>query len=260
MSSTLPADAVWIIRDALNSSEVESLRSECAHCSQVAQLSSEEWHDRSCALDLFENSSLTETAEERTNRTAYLRERWRRLTIDETTRKVIEGIIFSTLPAVIKEIVGVAKLFLFNEHYIVKPAGSDLQFSWHIDEERQLGFLSPEEMYFTLWCPLDETTDRNGTLVVSEKTNIIDSGRRDERPMKRRRRSDECERPHNKNSCGIPILVKPGTVVLFSSKLPHRSGPNFSGVERRVFYSQYSTFSIGGSRAPLSFAICTDEQ
>ena len=65
---------------------------------------------------------------------------------------------------------------------------------------------------------------------------------------------------------GDVLHVAPGSAVLFSSRLWHRSGPNTSVDSRRVFYVQYSPVAItGGLRkkakdgdglaTPLNFAV-----
>lgn len=261
-------DTVLVIRDVLNEEELKELRGECERCLATMHLSEDELYSRSCALDFFEDSTIPDRSNVRNERVAYLAERWRERASspDIRGRSVIENLLFCKLPGILLSVLGVTRSFLFNEHYIVKPAHSDMAFGWHIDEEKQLGFLSPEDKYTTLWCALDDMTVQNGTLIVDNAAELVHTSllllgeTGDSRPAKRARVEKKRIVCGDVGSCvnGSPLEVKAGTVVLFSSKMQHCSGPNGSGEARRVFYVQYSASPIGLSLAePLNFAVET---
>lgn len=250
---------VLVIQDVLNWEEITELRRECECYLASMKLGDEELCQRSCALDFFEESSIPDNSRIRHDRIAYLSERWRgqQYSAQECSRRIIEEFIFCKLPGLLQVAVGPNSYFLFNEHYIVKPPHSGLEFGWHIDEEKQLGCLSTTD-YVTVWCALDDVSNANGTLVVEESTKQIHARlincEAATRPGKRRRNTIE----EDESSEGVALCVTAGTVAVFSSKLRHRSGCNTSDKLRRVFYAQFSTAPITASDGePLNFAVKT---
>lgn len=57
---------------------------------------------------------------------------------------------------------------LFNEHYVVKPADSSMEFGWHTDQNEQLQMClnQPVLPYISVWLPLCNTAEDNGTLEI----------------------------------------------------------------------------------------------
>ena len=63
------------------------------------------------------------------------------------------------------------RLYLFNEHYVVKPPHSDIVFQWHRDVDKQLSLCYDKNVvYYSMWCPLDDVDEKNGTLQVPHDT------------------------------------------------------------------------------------------
>ena len=63
------------------------------------------------------------------------------------------------------------RLYLFNEHYVVKPPHSDIVFQWHRDIDKQLSLCYDKNVvYYSMWCPLDDVDEKNGTLQVPHDT------------------------------------------------------------------------------------------
>ena len=63
---------------------------------------------------------------------------------------------------------------LFNEHYVVKPPKSGIEFGWHTDQNEQLQMClnKPPLPYVSLWLPLCDTgvEEDNGTLEILPRT------------------------------------------------------------------------------------------
>ncbi len=120
------------------------------------------------------------------------------------------------------------KLDLYWDSVVVKSANNPREFCWHQDE----GYTQtkPEE-YLTFWIPFHDVDSQNGGLWVlpgSHKEGLLQHS-----PVKISERNfpglviddfdDEGE---------MPISLKAGQVLVFSSLLAHRSGANNSEDDR----------------------------
>ncbi|KAJ8607743.1 hypothetical protein CTAYLR_008608 [Chrysophaeum taylorii] len=128
--------------------------------------------------------------------------------------------LFETLARVASEFFGEA-VVLFNEHYVVKPANSEVEFGWHRDGDLQLASTYCRDEYVSCWCALDPATPENGCLVVRDGA--------------------------------LPCAA--GDVVVLSSRCEHRSGPNETPGPRRAFYAQYASRPIATPSGVLRLAI-----
>jgi ectoine hydroxylase-related dioxygenase (phytanoyl-CoA dioxygenase family) len=129
----------------------------------------------------------------------------------------------------------------FFNQYVVKFAEVGSTFQWHQDSgyvaERKR---SPHKPYLTCWCPLDDVDESNGTIYVLPFSRTPDRGVTEHR-------TDEKSNDlvgYFGDDPGDPVVVPAGSVVVFSSLLLHRSGPNTTDRARRVFLAQYSAEPI----------------
>lgn len=124
---------------------------------------------------------------------------------------------------------------LFLEQFVVKGCDTGTRFGWHQDS----GYVGyPHREYLSCWIALDDVDERNGTISVL--------------PWTRAGADPRTVRPHSKEDGtndmvgydgpdpGLPVVVKAGTVVAFSSRLLHRSGENHSDRLRRAWLVQYT--------------------
>jgi hypothetical protein len=263
------ANWVWLVQDVLNEFELNCFRSECDHNSRRYSL--EDYAESSCAIDLFENISLQDDDPARSDETSYFNKRWNE-SIDEISKIQIPKILLQKLPQLLQALIGPKQLFLFNEHYVVKPPMSNIIFRWHRDIEEQLQcfpMMASHTQYYSLWCPLDATTSENGSLIIPLGSEIrtvsyqeLISGNIDFTGLCRSEITNvlSTEGEGTESLEGKTIIASPGSVIVFSSHLLHCSGPNSTSHARRVFYSQYSetvisTASTSQSPPPLCFAI-----
>lgn len=128
-------------------------------------------------------------------------------------------------------------VFLFLEQYVVKAADKGMTFSWHQDS----GYLDfDHKPYLSIWCPLDDVTEENGTVyllpykdagVKNRIDHVLQEGTND-------------KIGYFGDNPGVPAVLNAGDVALFSSTCFHRSGSNTTNKSRRVLLIQYSAEPI----------------
>ncbi len=130
--------------------------------------------------------------------------------------------------------------YLFHEQYVVKAADSDSKFAWHQDS----GYVGHyHRAYLSCWCALDDMTVSNGTVYIlpysrdgrHSTDEIIDHTIEARSNDKVGYRGDDP---------GEPAIVPAGSIVVFSSRTFHRSGPNMTDQYRRCYLAQYSAEPI----------------
>ena len=130
--------------------------------------------------------------------------------------------------------------YLFHEQYVVKAADTDSKFGWHQDS----GYVGHyHRAYLSCWCALDDMSLENGTVFVlpysrdgrQSSDAIIDHAAEAESNDMIGYRGDDP---------GEPAIVPAGSIVVFSSRTFHRSGPNTTDRYRRSYLAQYSAEPI----------------
>ena len=130
-------------------------------------------------------------------------------------------------------------VYLFNEQWVVKGAEQGMKFAWHQDSG-YVKFRDPTTQhrpYLTCWAALDDMSEANGTIsvlphdLVGSRDNIFDH---------------EIE-PGTNDLIGYRgaepgrlIEMAAGSVAVFQSTSLHRSGPNHTPAQRRVYLTQYT--------------------
>ena len=130
--------------------------------------------------------------------------------------------------------------YLFHEQYVVKAADTDTKFAWHQDS----GYIGHyHKAYLSCWCALDDMSVENGTVYILPYA-------RDGRPSRDEIINHAVEEGSNDkvgyrgDDPGIPAIVPAGSIVVFSSRTFHRSGPNMTDQYRRCYLAQYSSEPI----------------
>jgi ectoine hydroxylase-related dioxygenase (phytanoyl-CoA dioxygenase family) len=142
--------------------------------------------------------------------------------------------IFSELMAEICRATIGGEANLFWDQYVVKGPDKDSAFSWHQDSGFGGTFSAPE--YVTCWVTLDDVTLENGTVFLLPYSQV--GIRTLVKHVKDPRTNDMVG--YFGSDPGIPAVVPAGSIVVFSSFVFHRSGPNLTNKLRRVFLPQYS--------------------
>ena len=133
--------------------------------------------------------------------------------------------------------------YFFYDQYVVKGASAGLPFSGHQDSGYLVGNGGPVDHapYLTCWCALDDTTIENGTV------RIVPFSRH---PESRDGIVEHVRQPASNDLAvaaedeGDVLEVPAGSVVAFSSRALHSTGPNRTDAMRRIYLAQYSSEPI----------------
>lgn len=124
---------------------------------------------------------------------------------------------------------------LFLEQFVVKGCDTGTRFGWHQDS----GYVGyPHREYLTCWIALDDVDERNGTISVLPWTRA-GADPRAVRPHAKEDGTNDMVGYHGSDP-GLPVVVSAGTLVIFSSRLFHRSGENRTDRLRRAWLVQYT--------------------
>ncbi len=151
--------------------------------------------------------------------------------------KTMQDLIFGKeMEEITRKILG-EKVYLFLEQFVVKAADKGMTFSWHQDSG-YLDFDHPP--YLSVWCPLDDVTEENGTVYLLPYKDAGTKHRIDH--VLQEGTNDKIG--YFGDNPGVPAVLKAGDVALFSSTCFHRSGANKTNKSRRVLLIQYSSEPI----------------
>jgi ectoine hydroxylase-related dioxygenase (phytanoyl-CoA dioxygenase family) len=130
-------------------------------------------------------------------------------------------------------------VYLFNEQYVVKAADKATKFGWHQDS----GYIGHyHKPYLSCWCALDDMSEANGTISVLSYEragmkpddlfeHIVEEGTND-------------KVGYHGSDPGTLVIVPAGSIVVFSSRMFHRSGANLTNRIRRSYLAQYTVEPI----------------
>ncbi|KAF4044689.1 Pleckstrin homology domain-containing proteinyH [Phytophthora infestans] len=239
----------WVcVPNPLSLLELRVLQSESS--ALYARESAESIAALGCVLDGMAQCPIRDSDLARVNSKYYLQARTKQLKSKFIDMEIFASILFTKLPGIAGQLMARYEksetgynMFFFNEHYVVKPPRSNVEFRWHRDDDEQLAMCVHRDKiapYVSAWCALDDVTEVNGALqFVSLKEHGVSVD------------NLACH-------ASEPVTVKAGDVLFFLSSVWHCSSSNDSDAPRRAFYAQYSRERITArpnDPSPLSFAI-----
>jgi ectoine hydroxylase-related dioxygenase (phytanoyl-CoA dioxygenase family) len=148
--------------------------------------------------------------------------------------------------AVVLPLVGTGDARLYWEQAVAKPPQARTELPWHQDN----GYtpLVPEE-YVTCWLALDDAEVDNGCLWVIP-------GSHRQGTLRHHNGAGPFRVGHDgPDADGVAVPVRRGSVLVFSSLLMHRSGPNTTDRPRRAWILQYCS---KGATSALSGRVLDD--
>ncbi|HUQ39970.1 MAG TPA: phytanoyl-CoA dioxygenase family protein [Acidimicrobiales bacterium] len=118
---------------------------------------------------------------------------------------------------------------LYWEQAVAKPPQARTELPWHQDN----GYAPtiPEE-YVTCWLALDDADEENGCIWVQP-------GSHRQGTLQHHGTDGPFRAGYDGEDAGIPVPVAAGSVLVFSSLVMHRSGPNVTDRHRRAWIIQY---------------------
>lgn len=128
--------------------------------------------------------------------------------------------------------------YLYWEQYVVKGPERGMKISWHQDSgyNNYFGGALDHRPYVTCWCALDDMSEENGSIRLIPASRL---GIRSAVVHVKDEATNEVVGYFGKDP-GDLIEIPAGSIAVFSSLLFHRSGPNLSQADRRVYLAQYS--------------------
>ncbi|MGH7857767.1 MAG: phytanoyl-CoA dioxygenase family protein, partial [Candidatus Binatia bacterium] len=133
---------------------------------------------------------------------------------------------------------------LYWEQAVTKPPRARTELPWHQDN----GYAPTEPAeYATCWLALADATVGNGCIWVLP-------GSHRHGPVRHRMADHTFRTGYDGDHAGVPAPLAKGAVLVFSSLLFHRSGPNTTGRHRRSWILQYCPEHAihAGTREPLT--------
>lgn len=147
---------------------------------------------------------------------------------------------------IVLPLLGTGDARLYWEQSVAKPPQARTELPWHQDN----GYtpLIPEE-YVTCWLALDDAELENGCLWVipGSHRHGTQAHRNGAGPFRVGHEGPDAD--------GVPVPVGRGSVLVFSSLLMHRSGPNTTDRPRRAWIIQYCG---AATRSALSGKVLDD--
>lgn len=119
---------------------------------------------------------------------------------------------------------------LLWDQVVTKKAGASRPFPCH--QDNGYGFVVPET-YLTCWLALDDATLENGCPRVFPGLH--------RRGTYLHRETEDGFALDLDGNEATPVTLRAGDLLAFSSLLPHTTGPNSTGRDRRAYILQYAT-------------------
>jgi 2-aminoethylphosphonate dioxygenase len=140
------------------------------------------------------------------------------------------------LQSAVEQLLG-SPAVLFKDKINFKMSGGS---GFEPHQDQQAGWTAYAPLFITALVSIDAATSQNGCLQIS-------SGPRQSRLIGGEWAPLTAGEMANIDL--VPVPTRPGDIVFFDSYVPHASGPNLTGGQRRVLYVTYNRASDGDQRA-----------
>jgi ectoine hydroxylase-related dioxygenase (phytanoyl-CoA dioxygenase family) len=158
----------------------------------------------------------------------------------QRTQPVLRQLLLSPLVAELCRATLGFNAYFFLDQFVVKGPEQGMPFGWHQDSGHVVGNGGPPDHlpYMTCWFPLDDATAQSGTLrFIPFSAN---PGARGILPHRREPQTNDLIAVVDESKM-VTVEASPGSIVTFSSRVLHSTGPNLTPRPRRVYVAQYTS-------------------
>jgi phytanoyl-CoA hydroxylase len=134
-----------------------------------------------------------------------------------------------TMLALVKDLIG-PTVRLYWDQIVYKRPGTPTEFPWH--QDNGYTFVQPQQ-YLTCWIALTDAVEENGCPWIApalHKLGTLNHWWADV--------GFQCLKETPENAVAMPL--KAGSIAVFSSLTPHRTGPNRTANTRKAYILQYA--------------------
>ena len=134
-----------------------------------------------------------------------------------------------TMQALVKDLIG-PKVRLYWDQIVYKRPGTPTEFPWH--QDNGYAFVQPQQ-YLTCWIALNDAVEENGCPWIApglHKLGTLNHWWAD--------LGFQCLKETPEDAVAMPL--KAGSIAVFSSLTPHRTGPNLTAHTRKAYILQYA--------------------
>lgn len=134
-----------------------------------------------------------------------------------------------TMLALVKDLIGPA-VRLYWDQIVYKRPGTPTEFPWH--QDNGYTFVQPQQ-YLTCWIALNDAVEENGCPWIApglHKLGTLSHWWADV--------GFQCLKETPEDAVAMPL--KAGSIAVFSSLTPHRTGPNLTANTRKAYILQYA--------------------
>ncbi len=143
--------------------------------------------------------------------------------------RIREFVSHPKLAGLCRDLVG-SKPRLYWDQIVYKRPETAVDFPWH--QDNGYTFVEPQQ-YLTCWIALTDATKENGCPWMAPGLHLQGTLRHEWTDLGYRCLDDEDLEP-------IPMELTAGSVAVFSSLSPHRTGPNLTQKTRKAYIIQYA--------------------
>jgi len=134
---------------------------------------------------------------------------------------------------------------LYWEQSVYKKPGMPQDFPWH--QDNGYTFIEPQQ-YLTCWIALTDATAENGCPWIVPGLHRLGTLKHEMREF-----GLQCL---EEVQGAVPVPLRAGSIAVFSSLTPHRTGPNLTAATRKAYIVQYAPFGARIHRPDGSAESC----
>jgi ectoine hydroxylase-related dioxygenase (phytanoyl-CoA dioxygenase family) len=134
----------------------------------------------------------------------------------------------SPFPELVRDLIG-PDVRLYWEQAVYKKPETETDFPWH--QDNGYTFVEPQQ-YLTCWVALTDVDESNGCPWVAPGMHRLGT--------LRHWMTDHGWRCLEKVENAVPVAARAGSIIVFSSLTPHRTGPNRTSAVRKAYIVQFA--------------------